>query len=321
MRTTRPRPFDMEERYPFLAARRRTATRLHPRPGNPGVTDSSVGGPLLWPADEAWPVCEDTDHYDDPHMTVADVRRERLVEATRSLGAKRGDDVAALEAELKTFWEKRGKLPAETPQRFVGVAQLFARDVPDLPRPAGTDLLQVLWCPYMHADAVFLPSVRVVWRDSAAVGEVIDDPTPQVVVGDEGFVPESCTVWPETVVEYPPAEWWGETLAADLDDDEHEAAIADGWKVGGWGGYCGVTDPVIPDCACGAPTEPLFTVGNGEWSNGYPLWRPVEDDAFTRTPEHFTDWDPVRTYIGRGYLLQVFRCTTGFDCPPTVAMT
>ncbi|WP_206664047.1 hypothetical protein [Thermomonospora catenispora] len=28
------------------------ATRLHPRPGTPTVHDGSVGGPLLWPADE-----------------------------------------------------------------------------------------------------------------------------------------------------------------------------------------------------------------------------------------------------------------------------
>jgi len=42
---------------PELAAYGRTATRLHPRPGTPGVGDSSIGGPLLWPAEEPWPVC------------------------------------------------------------------------------------------------------------------------------------------------------------------------------------------------------------------------------------------------------------------------
>ncbi len=55
-RTTPPRP-DVAAAVPELAAYARTATRLHPRPGAPGVGDSSVGGPLLWPAEEPWPVC------------------------------------------------------------------------------------------------------------------------------------------------------------------------------------------------------------------------------------------------------------------------
>ncbi|WP_086826927.1 hypothetical protein [Allokutzneria sp. NRRL B-24872] len=31
------------------------AMRLHPTPGRPGTGQSHIGGPLLWPADEAWP--------------------------------------------------------------------------------------------------------------------------------------------------------------------------------------------------------------------------------------------------------------------------
>jgi hypothetical protein len=30
------------------------------------------------------------------------------------------------------------------------VLQLYASDAPDLPFPPGTDLLQLLWCPYDH---------------------------------------------------------------------------------------------------------------------------------------------------------------------------
>ncbi|MEU0600681.1 hypothetical protein ABZ484_20955 [Streptomyces sp. NPDC006393] len=50
--TTPPRPVDVTALFPELAPLARTATRLHPRPGSPTVHDSSVGGPLLWPADE-----------------------------------------------------------------------------------------------------------------------------------------------------------------------------------------------------------------------------------------------------------------------------
>lgn len=46
-RTTPPRPLDVEARFPELAAYRGTTTRLHPRPGNPDASASSVGGPML----------------------------------------------------------------------------------------------------------------------------------------------------------------------------------------------------------------------------------------------------------------------------------
>ncbi|WP_369275518.1 hypothetical protein AB5J55_41050 [Streptomyces sp. R11] len=36
----------------------RPALRLHPRPGSPTPYDSSVGGPLLWPARQPWPYCD-----------------------------------------------------------------------------------------------------------------------------------------------------------------------------------------------------------------------------------------------------------------------
>lgn len=42
-----------------LAPLARTATRLHPRPGPATPHDSSVGGPLLRPADEPWPHCDE----------------------------------------------------------------------------------------------------------------------------------------------------------------------------------------------------------------------------------------------------------------------
>ncbi|WP_304451425.1 hypothetical protein [Nocardiopsis sp. YSL2] len=62
-RRTPPRPANIEELYPELRPWRRETVRLHPRPGRPSSHDSSVGGPLLWPQDEPWPVC-DGEHYD-----------------------------------------------------------------------------------------------------------------------------------------------------------------------------------------------------------------------------------------------------------------
>nr|WP_147141344.1 hypothetical protein [Stackebrandtia albiflava] len=61
--TTPPRRYDLLADIPELAEYARPAVRLHPRQGDPGVHDSSVGGPLLWPAAEPWPMC-DLEHED-----------------------------------------------------------------------------------------------------------------------------------------------------------------------------------------------------------------------------------------------------------------
>ncbi|MFI6515464.1 hypothetical protein ACIBF1_07900 [Spirillospora sp. NPDC050679] len=65
--TTRPPIVDIAAEIPGLAAHARTAVRLHPRRGDPGPDDSSIGGPLRWPADEPWPFC------DGPHGPGAPV--------------------------------------------------------------------------------------------------------------------------------------------------------------------------------------------------------------------------------------------------------
>ncbi|MEV4349774.1 hypothetical protein AB0J83_35395 [Actinoplanes sp. NPDC049596] len=64
MRTTGPAPFDVAGEMPELAPYARTAVRLHPRRGEPAAGQSSMGGPLLWPVDEAWPACDGPGAYD-----------------------------------------------------------------------------------------------------------------------------------------------------------------------------------------------------------------------------------------------------------------
>jgi hypothetical protein len=56
-RTTPPPPLDITGVFPELGALARSTTRLHPHADAPGPNDSSLGGPLLWPAAEPWPVC------------------------------------------------------------------------------------------------------------------------------------------------------------------------------------------------------------------------------------------------------------------------
>ncbi|WP_432874859.1 hypothetical protein ACQPYH_22970 [Kribbella sp. CA-245084] len=58
LRTTPPRPLDVAGIFTELGALARRAIRLHPRPGSPSPYDSSVGGPLLWPANQPWLCCD-----------------------------------------------------------------------------------------------------------------------------------------------------------------------------------------------------------------------------------------------------------------------
>ncbi|MER5931271.1 DUF1963 domain-containing protein [Streptomyces sp. NPDC002054] len=74
-RHTPPPPVDVEELFPELIPYRRETVRLHPRTGTPSCRESSVGGPLLWPAEEPWPVCEEDGQ---PLVPVAQLFRADL---------------------------------------------------------------------------------------------------------------------------------------------------------------------------------------------------------------------------------------------------
>lgn len=237
-RHTPPRPVAVEEFFPELVPFRREALRLHPRAGAPSCRESSVGGPLLWPADEPWPTCD-----------VADGAHEGTV-------------------------------------AMVPVVQLYLADARGVPYPEGSDLLQVLWCPFEHGEFCCpLPVVR--WRDAGAVGEVRSTP-PAPAEAEEEQVPSPCVVHPEWVTEYP--SW-------DLPDELREAlgdrferlrkdtgwrywyhlADAPGIKVGGYPGW--TQEPYWPECAsCGGRMEHLLTVASWEYDGeSRRTWVPVED--------------------------------------------
>ncbi|MDI2128304.1 DUF1963 domain-containing protein [Yinghuangia seranimata] len=63
-----PPMFDIAQLFPELAPLAATSMRLHPRRGKPELRDSSVSGPLLWPADDPWPWCTDSPYeHDEPN--------------------------------------------------------------------------------------------------------------------------------------------------------------------------------------------------------------------------------------------------------------
>ncbi|MFC6020104.1 hypothetical protein ACFP2T_28410 [Plantactinospora solaniradicis] len=329
-RTTPPRPVDITKLFPELREHSTTATRLHPRPGTPTVADSSVGGPLLWPADEPWPVCTDGDtHYIFRLTTPATVRRSREIyaaaEARADATGARYDLTDEERAELPDYEFSEPDELVDQPIPLLPVAQLYRRDVPDFSGPEGTDLMQVLWCPLDHPEEGYNPRVRLYWRRSTEViRPLTTSPEPPVV--NDSYLPVSCVVHPEQVREYE----YGDLLPEDLDAQitaweettEEEAgysyqsdlSLAPGWKVGGFANWS-LTDPHPMNCAeCAAPMTLLFTVDSSERNGADCSWRPVEEEPAT------TSLTPTGISIGRGYSLYIFRCPVSFDHPPATTM-
>ena len=245
MHTTPPGPVDMPRAFPQVIPFARTTIRLHPRKGAPTAEQSSVGGPLLWPADEPWPICTGDGAYDH-FEEVPD--------------------------------------PADVP--LVPVAQLFAGDVPGVPFPEGTDVLQVLWCPFDH-DPWSAPRPELRWRRRADIGERLTTmPAPHQDANPE-HVPDPCVIDPEKVTEYPtydlPADVWSQISGTvkQLETDtgwkyETDLAVASGIKAGGYPGW--TQSPDWPLCACGAQMEHLLTIASWEFSRGDERrWIPLEE--------------------------------------------
>ncbi|MFI1336439.1 hypothetical protein ACH4U7_41300 [Streptomyces sp. NPDC020845] len=332
-RTTPPRPLDVEALFPELAAHRGTTTRLHPRPGSPEVSDSSVGGPLLWPADEPWPVCTEP-HRRGRGRRPADIHRERRVLAT---AWARDPDPGPTEEERRLLTElgrehRVAGIADTDPLPMVGVAQLYRRDVPDLlAGPDGCDLLQVFWCPFdRHGRTGYGMSLRLLWRRSWEVGEVLAAPPLPEVVGYEGYVAEPCVLHPEQVVTYPFAGLLPEELEARIDaweeareeeareeearEEEAEAeppayqydlSIPPGWRAGGFASWH-LTDPSPMNClACAAPMELLLTIDSSEWDGGSHSWMPQEDRDL---PGRLRSATPTKVTVGRWGELNIFAC-------------
>jgi hypothetical protein len=243
--TSPPRTVDVTAAFPELAGRDREAVRLHPRRGDPPATASSLGGTPWWPGSEPWPRCGGPHAYVDAEEPAA--------------------------------------VAVDAPGPLVPVAQLWRRDLPELPFPPGTDVCQVLWCPRLH-EPDHGPSVRVVWRDSATVAQALAD-LPEPGRAAPGFVPLPCTLSPERVVELP--NWaelpvhlydrllaWGESRDVDY---AAELSCAPGSKVGGWPDWNGGR-PERMTCPAGHRMDVMLTVASDEYdADSQRAWQPLEE--------------------------------------------
>lgn len=325
--TTPPRPVDIAAVIPELGEYSTVAIRLHPRPAAPTAHESSIGGPLRWPATEAWPVCTAADHDTQQLVPAEAVRRRRAVYAARDARAAAGQGWGLTDAERAEVRAVEALESAVAPDEPVGpvplvpVAQLYRSDVPSWPGPDDADLLQVMWCPLDHPDLSYTPRVQLRWRRSTEIagGPVAAAPDPAALYGDYLVTP--CAVQPEPVREYQyggllPDELaervhaWDEEEAPEGVDYDGDLSLAPGWKLGGFASWA-LTDPGPVDCeTCGAPMRLLFTAASFEGAGG--SWSPVEEE---RTPDR-----PTEVLIGRGYSLYVFVCPESFDHPLSTVM-
>ncbi|KOV82980.1 hypothetical protein ADL03_22795 [Nocardia sp. NRRL S-836] len=198
--------------------------------GDPTDADSHIGGPVLWPIDEPWPWCDGTAHD------------------RRSPGVP-GADIAGV------------GMP------FVGAVQLYRRDFPELPFPDGTDVLQVFLCTLHHdLDHAYGPDVRLVWRDSAAVVELIEE-EPQPSLQEEIYTPTVTVLEPVRITEYArPFERPEELRDADWPE------TSSGTKIGGWTAWW-QTGPIEFECAqCGTALRQMVSLGTHEPSGDNVEW-------------------------------------------------
>ncbi|MFD7629873.1 hypothetical protein ACFV7Q_28275 [Streptomyces sp. NPDC059851] len=328
-RTTPPRPLEVEALFPELAAHRGTTTRLHPRPGTPDVSQSSVGGPMLWPADEPWPVCREA-HGRGRGRRIEDIRQERQVWAT-ARARHPHEGLTGDELQLMEVLGRTHHVPGTNdtdPLPMLPVAQFYRRDLPDLPAgPDGCDLLQLFWCPFdAHGPTRYGMLLHLRWRNAAEVGEVLAEPPRPPVVGYDGYVPEPCVLYPEQVDTYPFAgllpeelcariDAWEEAMeeAAEEEDDgsaaelpgyQYDLSIPPGWRVGGFVSWHR-TDPSPMDCgACATPMHLLLTVDSSEWDGGSKSWAPVEEQELPPRPTA----EPTGVVVGNHGELNVFAC-------------
>lgn len=324
MTRTTPLRLDIAGDIPALASWARNVTRLHPRAGAPTMHDSSVGGPLLWPADEPWPTCPQPYFASPPLTTLADIRTQRALLTDAWSRSAAGQDFMTPHEREMVDRLRAGTLNVlpSGPSALIPLAQLYARDAPALSFPEGTDLLQVLWAASRGLEGCS-SEIQLRWRASGDVEDVLMSPPEPAFVEASEHVPEPCVLRPEQVFEYPP----GHLLDGELEQQANEwsktngfgywdfYAVAPGWKAGGWPAGFTFRDPPDPEeqeCGeCGGPVDALLTVGSGEWDGATGHWCPIEDGEDAEKPVGYpyrSALDPTMVTIGRGYTLQLYYC-------------
>lgn len=303
-----------------------------------------MGGPLLWPASEAWPVCP------QPHANNWEwVRVPREITSWEEAGAWGRATLGPQARVNRNTWRLDDGGPAqividrsrppEISSPLISVLQLHARDVPGLPFPEGTDCFQFLWCPNEHPRGKYPTMlglhVAAFWRRAAAVSEVLDTPPGprfDLEMNARLYQPLPCLLHPEPVTEYPGCSRYPD--CSDLPEplrqrlerwDDLTAGLytevlsaAPGTKAGGHPKWIQERD--WPACGCGRRMDHLLTIASSEWGNRM-RWIPLEDRDQTFAGEHYeasftrprptrSGWAPHDIQLGDIGSMYLFTCTT-----------
>ncbi|MFF1905939.1 hypothetical protein [Kitasatospora sp. NPDC058218] len=292
IRTTPPRPVDVTALFPQLAPLARPAIRLHPRPGAPSPHDSSVGGPLLWPADEPWPYCDD-----ESHGAVADEWRSGPI-AMVPVAQLYVRDAPLLRPPgqadvLQVLWCPFEHEPDDKPP-----TALFWRTAAEV-----TDILAAAPEPAAVEYDGYLPEPCVV-----APEQITEYPNPMDLGKELQRQLADWSSWQAAGVDNryvlaPDEFYW------------NELSLAPGWKVGGWPPW-GLTDPVARFCTvCGAGMSPLLTIASNEWGRSSHSWVPYEDRSLALSDPQVAN--PPQVHVSRTNHLQLYVCPESPGHPHT----
>ncbi|GHA06149.1 hypothetical protein GCM10010329_30840 [Streptomyces spiroverticillatus] len=215
---------------PELAPHARAATLFHPERAEPDHRSSSIGGPLLWPADEPWPTCS------LPDENSAD-----------------GTPANAMVPVVQIF---RRDAPGAWWPADADLLQILW-----CPNEH--------WDPPLQ-QADISPVVEFRWRRAAEVtGQLLNPPAPSRY-DEDSYLPRACTVTAEQVTDFPfrdelPAELHPrlEKLVHETGGDGHDVITRlAGWKLGGWPTWHLTQPTEIPCEDCGTAMTLLFTVAS-----------------------------------------------------------
>lgn len=219
---------------PELTPLGRPAVLIEPEPGTPGVHDSSLGGPQLWPWEEPWPHCSVPDEEDEsglPPVSMVPVLQLFAADAPGPWWPA-GRDL------LQIVW---------CPNRH--------------------------WEPPRH-QAPGSPAVELRWRRAADIHDILEDPPPPVRTDDmDSSVLTPCTLRYEPIVDFPDVADTPDTLKPRLNrliqqtggDGKDVITRLSGWKVGGWPTWHLTGQSTEFPCdICGVAMPLLFTVASDD---------------------------------------------------------
>jgi hypothetical protein len=279
---------DIAEIIPEFKSLGKTTVRLHPRVGTAGPQSSNLGGHILWPSREPWPVC---DTHETPFVPVLQLLKEDVPE----IGFQEHTDCFQL------LWCPYDHDPVEGPSPWA-----FWRDRSQIENP------RVELAPRTDPDALYFPRPCLIHPERVVEYPLSSELTTEIrsKIEQSLAIKELLAIGQE---KYRSA--FGFPFSA-LTLYDAFLSVADGTKVGGYPGW--VQDPWYPSCICGDTMEHLITFASFEFDGVTKVrWVPSEEQHAVaassdqrKAVSSAPDW-----MFGDAGCLYVFICRACTDWP------